>query len=160
MSIKEKNAFAFNKYVIIFTIFNLCGKSNAIDLGRNHPWGGHNHIKGDIVLPVEIFQITFSYPRISVFFFFHFLLSFNYSCPHFLPLLSPDLPTSTSHIQSSPPHCLCPWVLYTCSLTTLPLLSPITFLPPPLWLLSVCSLFPCLWFYFARLLVLLIRFQL
>ena len=29
--------------------------------------------------------------------------------------------------------------------------------PPPLWLLSVCSLFQCLWLYFACLLVLLIR---
>ena len=43
---------------------------------------------------------------------------------------------------------------------TLPLLSPITSLAPPLWSLSVCSLFPCLWFYFAGLFVLLIRFHL
>ena len=33
-------------------------------------------------------------------------------------------------------------------------------LPPPLWSLSVCSLFPCPWFYFACLFVLLIRFHL
>ena len=36
-------------------------------------------------------------------FFFHFFLSFNYSCPHFPPLLSPALPTPTCHIQSSHP---------------------------------------------------------
>ena len=29
------------------------------------------------------------------------LLLCNYSCPHFPPLLSPALPTTTSHIQSS-----------------------------------------------------------
>ena len=29
---------------------------------------------------------------------------------------------------------------------TLPLLSPVTPLPPPLCSLSLCSLFPCLWF--------------
>ena len=33
-------------------------------------------------------------------------------------------------------------------------------LPTPLWLLSVCSLIQCLWFYFAHLFVLLIRFHL
>ena len=55
---------------------------------------------------------------------------------------------------------LCPWVLYAHSLMTLTLLSPVTSLPPPLWLLSVCSLFPCLWLYFACLFVLLIRFHL
>ena len=38
--------------------------------------------------------------------------------------------------------------------------SPIIPLPTPLWLLSVCSLFQCLWLYFACLFVLLIRFQL
>ena len=44
---------------------------------------------------------------------------------------------------------------------TLPLCSPIITLPlPTLWLLSACSLFQCLWFYFACLFVLLIRFHL
>ena len=43
---------------------------------------------------------------------------------------------------------------------TLPLLSPIIPLLLPLWSLSVCSLFLCLWFYFAHLFVLLIRFHL
>ena len=76
--------------------------------------------------------------------------------PIFLPLLSSALLTPTSHIQSS----------------SLPLslsMGPLymfhddpssTFLIISLWLLSVCSLFPCFWFYFARLFVLLIRFQL
>ena len=42
----------------------------------------------------------------------------------------------------------------------LPLSVPVTPLPPPLWSLSVCSLFPCLWLYFAQLFVLLIRLHL
>ena len=70
----------------------------------------------------------------------------------------PTPPIPTSHLQSSP-HCLCPWVLYKCSLMILPSFSPIIPLASPLWPLSVCSLFPCLW-YFACLFVLLIRFQL
>ena len=41
---------------------------------------------------------------------------------------------------------------------TLPLFSPIIPLPPPLWLLSVYSLFQCLWLYFACLFVFFIRF--
>ena len=55
---------------------------------------------------------------------------------------------------------LCPWALYTWSLMTLSLLSPLITFPPPLWLLSVCSVFQCLWLYFACLSVLLIRFHL
>ena len=35
-------------------------------------------------------------------YFLNFLLLFNYTCPHFPPLLSPALPSSTFHIQFSP----------------------------------------------------------
>ena len=88
-----------------------------------------------------------------------FSLLFNYSCPHFLPpLLSPALPTPTSYIPSS---------LTLLSLSVGPLymflddLSPsFPQYPPTPCLLSFCSLFPCLWFYFAHLFVLLIRFHL
>ena len=55
----------------------------------------------------------------------HCFLLFSYTCPHFHPpLLSFALPMPTSHIQSSPPPCLCTVVLYTCSLT-----SPFSFFP-------------------------------
>ena len=90
-----------------------------------------------------------------------FLLFFYYSImvvPYSLPLLSSTLPTPTSNIQSSTPYCLCPWVLYTCPLTTL-FLSYVNPLTSPLWLLSVCSSFPCLWLYFSLLFVLLFRFH-
>ena len=65
--------------------------------------------------------------------------------PRGLPL---SHPIPCSH-RPSPPHCPCPWVIQTCSLTT-----PFPFFPPfpsPLflWQLSVCSLFPCLWFCFT-----------
>ena len=86
------------------------------------------------------------------------LLLFKYSCLHFPPPpLPPTPPISISYPQSYPLWlCLC--VLYTCSLKTLPSFSPMIDLLPPLWSLSVCSLFPCLWFYFACLFVLFIRF--
>ena len=96
------------------------------------------------------------------YFIFKFLLLFNYICPHFSPYspLPYPLPPPTFGPPPSPgPGCPCPWVLYTCSLT-LPLLSPLIPLPCPIWSLSVCSLFPYLWFYFACLFVLLIRFHL
>ena len=78
------------------------------------------------------------------------------------PITPPCPIHRTSHLQSSTlpaPGYLCPWVLYTCSWTTLPLFSPVIPLPSP-WLLSVCSLFQCLWLYFACLFVLLIKFHL
>ena len=76
------------------------------------------------------------------------------------PLLSPAL-----HTPHLPHSILPPLSLSTCPLClfldlTLPLLSSVTLLLLPLWSLSVCSLFPCLWFYFAHLFVLLIRFHL
>ena len=77
----------------------------------------------------------------------------------FSPHHTPAPPILTSHPQTYPLR-LCPWVLYTCSLMALPLFSPIIPLPPPLWLLSVCSLFQHLCFCFACLSVLLIRFHL
>ena len=91
------------------------------------------------------------------FFSFLFLLLFYYSCPNSHPpnfgLLCPA--HTCSHSQS-PPCCLCPWVLYTISLTRpFPFFPPLP-PPPPFWSLSVCSLFPCLWFCFACLFVLLI----
>ena len=81
--------------------------------------------------------------------------------------LSPFPPTTLPcpthpHLLHSvlPLHWCCPWVLYTCSLMTLPLHSPVIPLPPPCWLLSVCSLFHCLGYNFTCLCVWLIRFHL
>ena len=97
------------------------------------------------------------YNIIPILFLFLFLLLFNYSCSHFPPITLP-YPTHSHIPHAILPHLwLCPWVLYACSLMTLPLLCPVM---PPLWLLSVCSLFPCLSFYFACFFVLLIRFLL
>ena len=81
-----------------------------------------------------------------------FLYLFFYCCsttvvPIFPPSLSPTPLTPTFHTQSNYPHCLCPWVLYTCSLMTLFLLSPIILLPFPFWLLSVFSFLQFLWIY-------------
>ena len=77
------------------------------------------------------------------------LLLFKYSCLHFHPTTAPPIPASHPWTY---PFWLCPCVPYTCSLMALPLFSPIIPLSPPLWLLSVSSLFQCLWLYFACLL--------
>ena len=76
----------------------------------------------------------------------------------FPPPLSPAPPTPTSHL---------PLRILPCSgfahgfFIHLPW-GPFPFFPPlspsPVWLLSVCSLFHCLWFYFACLFVLFISY--
>ena len=77
--------------------------------------------------------------------------------PHYsLPPYLPAPPTFNPRV----PSCLCPCVLYTCSLMTRLLLSPVFPLPSPFWLLLICSLFSCLLFYLAHLFVLLIMFHL
>ena len=76
--------------------------------------------------------------------------------PHHSP---PPYPPPPPNLNPSPLW-LCPCVLYTCSLMILPFLSFIIPFPPPLWLLSVCSLLQRLWLYFACLFVLLIMFHL
>ena len=81
-----------------------------------------------------------------IYLFFIFYLLVSYSCPAFFPV--------ALHYPI-PRHCLRPWVLYLCSFICpfeallSPHYSPSSFLPFCLWSLSVCSLFPCLWFYFA-----------
>ena len=75
-------------------------------------------------------------------------LLFIYFCNHFFIVVWIQLPPFSQHHIPSPhppspltlhpsPLWLCPWVLYTRCLTTLPLLSPVISLPPLLWLLSV-----------------------
>ena len=86
--------------------------------------------------------------------YFMFLLLFKYSCLHF-PATTFPCPT-----LNPSPLWHCPWVLNTCCLMTLLLLSLIIPFPPPLWLLSVYSLFQCLWLYFVCLFVLLLRLHL
>ena len=89
-----------------------------------------------------------------------FLLLFSYSCHTFFYCCSLLLHPHSLPTVNPPSHCLWPWVLYSCSLTCSFLYFPLLFsLSSPLWSLSVCSLFPCLWFNFARFCVLLIRFH-
>ena len=98
--------------------------------------------------------------RLLFFLLTFFLLLFKYS---FLPFPScpPDLPRPPLLLLLFPPlpPCHCPWVLYNCSC------KPITLFPhypptSPLWSLSPCSQFQCLWLCFACLFIFLIRFLL
>ena len=74
----------------------------------------------------------------------------------FPPCPSPTSPTPCSHSQS---------LLLSVPMSPLYMFLglPLSIFPPLTsshWSLPVCSLFPCLWFYFAHLFVLLIRFHL
>ena len=87
-------------------------------------------------------------------FLFIFILNHFYCysirvVPFFSPLPSSAWPTPSFH--SPFPHCCpCPRVIHRCScLVTLPSFHDYP-PPPPLWSLSACSMFPCLWFYFVH----------
>ena len=92
-----------------------------------------------------MYMLTFKNFLMHLFFFFKLLSTvvsiFTAPCP-------PALPIPTSYPWTYPLW-LCPCVPYTHSLKAFTLLFPIIALPLPLWLLSVCSLFQCLWLYFA-----------
>ena len=88
---------------------------------------------------------------LSFFLFYHFLNCYSITVVQIFPnLASSSLPLPRLLPQSIPillsmsmPHS------YMILDYSLPLLSLINPLPPTLWSLSVCSLFPCFWFYFA-----------
>ena len=105
-------------------------------------------ISGDVNcdLLVTALSVRFLHCEVTIFSFIFFIVvqvPLSPFPPHHSPCPTLD-PT---------PLWLCPCVLYTCSLMTLPLFPPLSPSPHPLWSLSVCSLFKCLWFYFAHLLV-------
>ena len=91
-------------------------------------------------------------------YYYCFLLLFKYSCLHFPPPLPSAPPIPTSHPSLPPTHILPPFALSICPLYRFlddpcPIFPHYPF-PTPLWLLSVCSLFQCLWLYFVCLFVL------
>ena len=107
--------------------------------------------------------VTFLFFMFSIFLFFYYFYLFiavqillsTFSCHHY------------PQPHSCPPPTLNPFPTLTLPmgplymfLDQLPLLYPIILLLPPLWLLSVCFLFQCLWLYFVCLFVLVIRFHL
>ena len=68
-------------------------------------------------------------------------LFFSYCCSStivsiFPPLLYPTPPTPPPTLNPTP-LCLCPWVLYTCSLMTYPFFPPYLPLPSPLVTVSL-----------------------
>ena len=73
----------------------------------------YEHNVGSSSISSNLWQVS----TIFLSFIFMFLL-FNYSCPHFPPITLPCPTRPPSDISILPhPGCLCPWVLYTCSLT-------------------------------------------
>ena len=106
----------------------------------------------------SLFKIIFLFKSFLSFFFIVVRLWLS-ACPNFPPLLSPPPPTSSCHSQSPLHSYVCVSFIHVPSLDPSPYFSPNSPLPP-LCSLSVCSLFPCLRFYFAHLFVLLIRFHL
>ena len=87
-----------------------------------------------------------------------YLWLFKYSCLHFHPTMPCSHPSLPPTLEPTTFGFVCvsfihvPWWPF----PDFPTLSS----PPPLWLLSVCYLFQCLWLYFICLFVLLIRFHL
>ena len=113
---------------------------------------GSSSLHSELRAPVDVLFFYF-------FILFIFLLSFKHSCVHFsLPPSSAPL-TPSSHPQPHPPSTLLMGPLYMFFDDPSPSF-PHYPLPPPFWLLSVCSLFQCLCLYFACLFVLLIKFLL
>ena len=109
----------------------------------------------------EIAQIVISGPGTHVFCFL-FLVVVLLQLSQFSPIALPFPPSPLRPLSQSVPTQLPMSVghLHMFFNQTLSLLSSLIPLPTPLWSLSVCSSFPCLWFYFASLFVLFIRFLL
>ena len=119
-----------------------------------------NNLSNSLFCWFSYFPILLPFPY--AFLFFH--LTF-YCCP---VRVVPVFPPLLSSAQPTPllPHSI-PTLLsmsvghsYMFLNSSLSLLSTLIPLPRPLWLLAVCSLFPCLWLYFVHLFVLFIRFLL
>ena len=111
--------------------------------------------------PSEPFTFTVFSPHILFFWFFSFTFVVQLYLSPFSPITLP-CPTQPPSPTFNP-SCLLSLSMGPLHMfldLTLPLLSPVIPLSPPLCSLPVCSLFPCLWFYFGSLFVLLIRFHL
>ena len=125
-STHNSKAMSYNYYVTLSDTFRICS---------------HAVFKSSLLSKAYVILFWFPYWAIQVFFYFYF-----YWCsstvvsifPHHS--LAPHLPLHPSPppTLSLTPFWLCPWVLYTYSLATLPRLCYQPH-PHPLWLLSVCS---------------------
>ena len=113
-----------------------------------------SHMSSLYILEIKLLSevsLASMFSRMVGSFFIFFIFLFNYCLRRVVSISLPPLPPSpaipTSHPQSDPPLSLsmCPLYMF--------LDDPSPFLhfslPPPLWLLSVCSLFQCLWYYFS-----------
>ena len=87
------------------------------------------------------------------YFYYLFIYLFIYYFSSTVVSIFTPAPAPTPLILASHPWtyplCLCPHVFFTCSVMVLPLFPPIISLPTPLCLLSISSLFQCLWLSFA-----------
>ena len=97
-----------------------------------------------------ILSISAIFLLFLVFFnFYNFVFVIQAQLSLFYPHHAPSCSTHSYISPSNLPLLALFSVLYTHFLTAPPLFSPIILLPTPLWLLSVCFLFQCLWLDFA-----------
>ena len=74
-----------------------------------------------------------------------------YRCSPLLSPLSTSMKPVLPHPRPTSHCCLCPWATNICSLANLfAVLYPYPLPPFSLWQLSVCSMYPCLWFCFVH----------
>ena len=98
--------------------------------------------------------------KFTVYSSMYFLLLFKYSCLNFFPTRHPTHNPSLPPTLEPTPFGIVRVSFIHVPIWPFPYFPPLSLFPLPLWLLSVCFLFQCLWLYFACLFVLLIRFHL
>ena len=124
----------------------LCSREGTSIIQIKKCWSTDEEILGKFPLDCNSYQLNL--------FFQTDYLPFFYCCSSTVISIFPPSYPSLPPTLDPTPLWLYPCILYTCSLMTLPLFSHY-----PLRLLSVCSLFQCLWLYFVCLIVLLIRWE-
>ena len=99
--------------------------------------------KGEHSISLVLRYLLFTFERFFFFFNIFYCCSSTVFCLFPPPLhTTPALPTFLPCFH--PPPCCCPCVLYNCSCKPFTLF-PWNPLPSPLWSLSACSQFQCLW---------------
>ena len=108
----------------------------------------------------DLFLSLLGWIWLILFIYLYFLLLFKYSFSIFTPTRPHTPPHPHLPPSNLPPLALSMGPLYMFLDGPFPISPPYPSPAASPWLLSVCSLFQCLWLYFACLFVLLVRFHL